>query len=519
MNNHIVPISTEIERFKEHLALENNIRILFSAPFGAGKSSFIQTFFSDNDEYLCIKIFPTSYSVASNKDIFELIKHDILTSLFEEFAKYIELGNEEFNNFLIGQMYALHQMDFYSLSQTLIKLFIPKAKPGVEITESIKDLFEKFSDYKKELNSTEEDSIIEYLTTLRMQAGSIKENDFFTRKIREYLNVIREKSKKRILLVIDDLDRLDADHVFRIFNIFTAHYDSKADSNKFGFDKIILVCDINTIEHLFFHRYGSKAEFDGYIDKFYSQFVYYFDNKKHLIDNISKLLFSKDKLSKNYGNQSLSNDFVYSYSFKDSTFYKVFHHIIADLIGINSIKIRNFQRFQEYSLPNITLRHPDRGSFSSDNFHFIVLVHLLAQFFPRSVDLEIALKELYESFPDDYSVDKKSYHDSKPIDLLFINYSLPFLGAIDITSNGTKEDKLEFASEHEKKMFVLFRENHTTADGGIEYLRCISKVDQTTNDGKIEGPIVTRPNPYWFIYQAFQGCKRRKYKLRLNQFG
>ena len=305
MANHIVPVTTEIDRFKQHLSLPENIRILFSAPFGAGKSFFLQEFFSDHkDKYAVIKLFPTGYSVASNKDIFELIKFDILNSLFEDFNDYIELGKEEFNNFLVGQMFALHQMDFYSLSQTLIKLFIPNAKKGVELAEAVKGIVEKFSEYKSDINRTDEDAIIEYLTSLRMQAGSIKEQDFFTVKIREYLLTIKEKSKKEIILVIDDLDRLDADQVFRIFNLFTAHYDSKSDENKFGFDKIVLVCDIITLEHLFYHRYGSRAEFNGYIDKFYSQLVFDFDNKKYLIENITKLLSPKDVLNKNLNAKS-----------------------------------------------------------------------------------------------------------------------------------------------------------------------------------------------------------------------
>ena len=45
----------------------------------------------------------------------------------------------------------------------------------------------------------------------------------------------------------------------------------KGIKNKFGFDKIIVVCDYNNIQSLFHCRYGHDADFSGYIDKFIQQ--------------------------------------------------------------------------------------------------------------------------------------------------------------------------------------------------------------------------------------------------------
>ena len=50
--------------------------------------------------------------------------------------------------------------------------------------------------------------------------------------------------------------------------------------NKFGFHKIVLVCDIENIRNLFYSKYGANVDFSGYIDKFYSREIYYFDNKE-----------------------------------------------------------------------------------------------------------------------------------------------------------------------------------------------------------------------------------------------
>lgn len=516
MTNHVVPISTEIERFREHLSSDDNIRILFSAPFGAGKSSFLTTFFDTNDGYLVIKLFPTSYSVASNKDIFELIKYDILTSIFEGFSEHIELGKEEFDNFLIGQMYALHQMDLYSVSQAIAKIFIPKAKAPLEVVDQVKGLFEKFTDYKKELSKTDEDSIIDYLVSLRMQTGSIKEQDFYTQKIKDYLNTIRKKSKKQIVLVVDDLDRLDADHVFRIFNIFTAHYDSKTEVNKFGFDKIILVCDINTIEHLFYHRYGSKAEFKGYIDKFYSHIPFNFSNKKHLKENITALLRPKNRLSKTDSQKGRVLESVYGID--NSAFYDAFKYVLSNLIELDYVKIRNFHKFQEYSLPSAIIRNSIHEEIDSDSYRFLVLMHLLSQFFPRFQDLELAIIALYQNYPADYKTGPNSVYDTWKLDSILIDFSVWLLGAVDNLPFDQKQHKVEFISENNDSIVVVFSRSHSWLDKGIEYQRCLSNVDSTDEHGNIKGPVINRPNPFWFLYKAYLECKRRRYKIGLNEF-
>ena len=65
--------------FNEHINIEGNDRILFSAPFGTGKSTFLTEYFDENiDKYFCFNLYPVNYSVSQNEDIFELIKFDLL---------------------------------------------------------------------------------------------------------------------------------------------------------------------------------------------------------------------------------------------------------------------------------------------------------------------------------------------------------------------------------------------------------------------------------------------------------
>src|SRR5690606_22035996 len=63
--------------FSQHLDISDNQRILFTAPFGQGKSTFLNSFFHNKEsqsQYLVIKLYPVHYSVSPNEDIFELIK-------------------------------------------------------------------------------------------------------------------------------------------------------------------------------------------------------------------------------------------------------------------------------------------------------------------------------------------------------------------------------------------------------------------------------------------------------------
>jgi len=43
-----------INSFKQHIDDELNERILFSAPFGAGKSTFLKNFFDETNDYIVL---------------------------------------------------------------------------------------------------------------------------------------------------------------------------------------------------------------------------------------------------------------------------------------------------------------------------------------------------------------------------------------------------------------------------------------------------------------------------------
>ena len=271
--------------FKDHLTLENNKRIIFSGRFGIGKSYFLNHFFKEDVQtsifgenmFNVFHLYPVNYSIASNEDIFRYIKYDIITTMLQK--DYL-LFDKAFSAFEALPWY-LTKEPFKILGT--ISAMIPKiGKDIFEVYEKIEELNKGFKIFREE-NKPEGEKLIDYQSILENQPNSIFENDLITKIIKSAQENYKQESGKENILVIDDLDRIDPDHIFRLLNVFAAHLDIKDNiSNKLGFDRIILVCDIENIRNIFRSKYGLATDFNGYIDKFYSCEVYYFDNREVL---------------------------------------------------------------------------------------------------------------------------------------------------------------------------------------------------------------------------------------------
>lgn len=87
-----IPIEDQLNKF--NTLLKNNNRLFFSAKFGDGKTTFLNEFKKRRgNEYQIITLFPINYQTVDNKDIFELIKRDILLQLL--MLKSIELKDND----------------------------------------------------------------------------------------------------------------------------------------------------------------------------------------------------------------------------------------------------------------------------------------------------------------------------------------------------------------------------------------------------------------------------------------
>ena len=153
-------------------------------------------------------------------------------------------------------------------------------------------LLNDFQDFEEELNSEHQDDESElgkYVSNFKQNRSSFIENNIITEMIVRQLANIKSASEKENVLVIEDLDRLDPEHIFRILNVLSAHQVGDS-SNKFGFDKVVLVCDLNNIEKVYKHFYGQDTEFYGYINKFYSFVPFHFDNRKAIISHLGAVM-------------------------------------------------------------------------------------------------------------------------------------------------------------------------------------------------------------------------------------
>lgn len=286
MNEIVISTDSPFKEFNEHISFKGNSRILFSGPFGIGKTTFINRYFSEkNNEYFPIFLRPVNYIVASNEDIFKLIKHDILFHLLEKDLIEVE-DFGEFTNLEIVQNF---------LSGAKLELFTPLIASTGEIGAkttvvmlALDRLRSKFVTNKKRINENQDVKVINAFLK-NNQEHFLLENDFITQLIKGCVSRINSRENfNGAVLIIDDLDRIDPEHIFRLFNVFSAHFDYTNElENKFDLHRIIFVCDINNIRSIFQNKYGISTDFNGYIDKFYSTKIFNYNNRKAILEFIT----------------------------------------------------------------------------------------------------------------------------------------------------------------------------------------------------------------------------------------
>ncbi len=284
-------VSIPKRQFDEFLSLENNHRIIFSGIFGNGKTTFLKAYFKENKDYLAIHLFPTNYTTSKNEDVFELIKFDILYEILKL--------HPELSEFKFEKVYAAY-LAVYKGPKLLIdpisSLMEGISKIGKPIATILQSAFNLNEAIKKEIEETEaSDSkgILAFAKRIFDKIGSPYENDFYTELIKKLLESISVKnSNKKTILIIDDLDRIDPDQIFRLLNVFSVHFDVDGSENKFGFDKILFCCDANNIRRIFLNRFGADVDFNGYFDKFYSNEIFYFDNKSEIKNRVNEILLT-----------------------------------------------------------------------------------------------------------------------------------------------------------------------------------------------------------------------------------
>ncbi|NQU83693.1 MAG: NTPase KAP, partial [Parcubacteria group bacterium] len=245
-----IPIKELFPIFEKHLAIGNNGRILFSGKFGIGKTYFLKEFFRTNSKYDTFHFSPVDYQINSNEDISEFLKYDILVELNKKNKDIFQEG--DYNNLLdLQRLFSIWgKNNFTEIFKTGLSCIPKLGRPLKEVT----GLVENFYTFKQEIEAGEKGFVKDFLK--RIKEKNITEADYLSELLKEKIQ--KEKAEKQSILILDDLERIDPEHIFRILNIFSAHFDSqnKELPNKFGFDKIILVADVQNLKSIFHHKYG-----------------------------------------------------------------------------------------------------------------------------------------------------------------------------------------------------------------------------------------------------------------------
>lgn len=278
-----IDITSELKRFAMHL--EHNPRTIFSAKFGDGKTYFLKEYIDRHKyETRFIVLHPINYSVATNEDIFEYIKRDILVEL----AKYEEFKKVDWKA-VAKEFFSVNT--FLKVSQSAANSLPPDYiwKPAANALLTAGSIFKKTRDKY---------AIESYFKLFSQMKGGIYEQDPFTVAIKAAVAKIQENGK-RCVLIIEDLDRIDPGHLFRILNVLGAHIDEENDANKFGFNNIVAVLDYYTTKHIFQHFYGENADYKGYIAKFSCHNFFEYSLRKEARRQLYELLQNECGLDSN----------------------------------------------------------------------------------------------------------------------------------------------------------------------------------------------------------------------------
>ncbi len=279
-----IPMDAPIKEFWYHL--KSHPRTILSAKFGDGKSFFLSKF-EEKKKGFCevITLHPVNYQVVENKDIFELIKRDILFQITVKgmLDENLDISEEAAWIFFIQNNFmglTESAMSFLSLLQSPPEM-VSGVLTALKTHKILKDLRKKVLEIKKEYKSTDAlETFIDKCDTI-----PVLEEDLVTKIIQDSIDKYKEnRLNKRVVLVIEDMDRLDPAHLFRILNVFSAHLDTnekyfvKSDGsyfyNKFHFDNVVFVMDFDNTRNIFKHFYGAETNFDGYIEKFITKGIF-----------------------------------------------------------------------------------------------------------------------------------------------------------------------------------------------------------------------------------------------------
>ena len=382
-------IKSEITRFYDFINQEDNTNIIFSGKFGIGKTYFINKFFEKHkDEFTYLYLSPVNYSIASNEDIFEYIKVDILLQLFEKTTVNLESVDYKFTDaalcYLRNNSDSFFQSLFEKVSVIANFAFENEFTIASKMISNFFSFKQKVEQFVETQNVSDNENMVEFFQSISNKKGSLFEYDIISQLIVRIINNIKENGvNKPIILVIDDLDRIDPEHIFRILNILSAHNNHcHTNNHKFGIDKTILVCDIINIRNIYKNKYGIDVDFNGYIDKFYSKEIFHFDNINNIISETSSILLS----IKSEGENDLQNPKTFS--------YKSCYALLSAFLKSDTLNLRILLKIKEKIYNNSRNIYISNKAYQINDFVSLSVFEFLKTIFSSMNDLEESIVKL-----------------------------------------------------------------------------------------------------------------------------
>ena len=195
-----IPIDESKMAFDVFLKKENNSRIFFSAPFGMGKTYFLEEFFAGRkEEYNVFHLYPVKYQVRGDVEMVEVVGADLFIRLYEDRDN---IGSKK----IIEDL--LQDKDFKRKLKDTTGLLLKCLGSMVGVTPSIIDTARGF------LKDEGAEEIWRNLTAIHL--------NFFEDLVGEILKKLKKESGKENVLILDDLDRFEPKHIFKLLNgVFT----------------------------------------------------------------------------------------------------------------------------------------------------------------------------------------------------------------------------------------------------------------------------------------------------------
>lgn len=375
-----IDISQNIQDFKQ--VFENESRIIFSAKFGDGKSYFLNEFIKSYDEkkndYYFITLHPVNYVVEENRDVIEYIKRDILFQLIKDNRIYdFKEGYDKIFD-AVCNVESLFKLADFAASIIPVK----GLKEGYK---ALKGLVSTIDEKRKEHDVLH--VVDDYINGFYGKSGSISECDAFTYLIQKSLEQMMAKS----VLIIEDLDRIDPAHLFRIMNVLSSqvdnpYYSEVPHGNKFDFDKIILVMDYEIAKHLFRHFYGREANYEGYMNKFLNTLPYSYSIKDEAHRQVRQKILDICKTGVFLSlDQKLSNDPKDRISFQ---------------LALNNSSVRRCKEFLDLDINSLFRKKwlNDEYSIPTDNTWVKMLV--CYRFFMSDKPISTIMEAMIHGFTD-----------------------------------------------------------------------------------------------------------------------